>query len=107
MCVFLYGAQRRAQHRRAVRRRELREVFRRRQGIAWNAATELAPLAPTTPLPAGLQLSLPTPLAPLTTLFAQQKCAIVANVGPLIQPTTRAQFSNGRLPAAAEALFAQ
>ena len=41
---------------------------------------------------------MPTPLAPLATLFDQQKCAVVANVGPLIQPTTRAQFQTPGYP---------
>ena len=98
VCVFLYGAN--DGHNTVVPfdAANYAKYSVGRQGIAWNAATELAPLAPTTPLPAGLQLSLPTPLAPLTTLFAQQKCAIVANVGPLIQPTTRVNFQTVGYP---------
>ena len=49
-----------------------------RSSLAWTQP-ELTQLTPITPLPGGLQLSLPTtPLAPLATLFDQQKCAIVA-----------------------------
>lgn len=98
VCVFLYGAN--DGHNTVVPfdAANYTKYSVGRQGIAWNQATELTQLMPTTPLPGGLQLSLPTPLAPLATLFDQQKCAIVANVGPLIQPTTRAQFQTPGYP---------
>ncbi len=98
VCVFLYGAN--DGHNTVVPfdAANYSKYSVGRQGIAWNQATELAPLVPITALPGGLQLSLPTPLAPLATLFAQQKCAIVSNVGPLIQPTTRAKFQTVGYP---------
>jgi uncharacterized protein (DUF1501 family) len=98
VCVFLYGAN--DGHNTVVPfdGANYTKYAAGRQGIAWNQATELTQLIPTTPLPGGLQLSLPTPLAPLATLFDQQKCAIVANVGPLIVPTDRTSFLNKTVP---------
>ena len=98
MCVFLYGAN--DGHNTVVPfdAANYAKYSVGRQGIAWNQATELTQLVPITPLAGGLQLSLPTPLAPLATLFDQQKCAIVSNVGPLVQPTTRAQFQTAGYP---------
>ena len=98
VCVFLYGAN--DGHNTVVPfdAANYSKYSVGRQGIAWNQATQLTQLVPLTPLPGGLQLSLPTPLAPLVTLFDQQKCAIVSNVGPLIQPTTRTQFQTPGYP---------
>ena len=98
VCVFLYGAN--DGHNTVVPFDALNygKYSVGRSGIAWDQATQLTPLVPITPLPGGLQLSLPTPLAPLVPLFDQQKCAIVSNVGPLIQPTTRAQFQTPGYP---------
>jgi uncharacterized protein (DUF1501 family) len=53
------------------------------------------PLAPLAPQPSGQQL--PTPRA-ARTLFDAQQCAIVANIGPLIVPTTRTTFANQSVP---------
>ncbi|MEP6609918.1 MAG: DUF1501 domain-containing protein, partial [Burkholderiaceae bacterium] len=98
VCVFLYGAN--DGHNTVVPfdATNYGKYSVGRQGIAWNQATDLTQLMPITPLPGGLQLSLPTPLAPLATLFNQQKCAIVANVGPLIVPTDRTSFLNKTVP---------
>ncbi len=52
----------------------------------------------------GRQFALPEALAPLRDLFAAEKAAIVANVGPLIQPINRTQF-NARSVRAPSRLF--
>ncbi|MEO8431544.1 MAG: DUF1501 domain-containing protein [Acidobacteriota bacterium] len=57
-------------------------------------AIPLATLLPITPAglgPFGLHPS----LTPIQTLFNQSKVAIVANVGPLVQPLTRTQYRSG------------
>jgi uncharacterized protein (DUF1501 family) len=98
VCVFLYGAN--DGHNTVVPYdvANYQKYFVGRQDIGW-LTSALTPLNTITPLPNGLQLSLPTgPLAPLATLFDQQKCAIVANVGPLIQPTTRTNFQTPGYP---------
>jgi uncharacterized protein (DUF1501 family) len=63
---------------------------------AWGG---VLPIAPRTaqPVPEGTNASARTfalhPfMAPLTPLFEQGRLAVVANVGPLIQPTTKAQY---------------
>ena len=78
-----------------------------RRHLAWDQPTELTPTdADHAAAWRTCSFRLPTPLAPLATLFDQQKCAIVANVGPLIMPTTRTSFQTPRLSAAAETVFA-
>ncbi len=61
-------------------------------GLAVPLGTEL-PINPigTTGAPFGLHPS----LAELAGLFQAQRCAIVANVGPLIAPTSKAQYTAG------------
>lgn len=59
----------------------------------------VVPITPTNPQ-AGRSFALNPQLAPLKTLFEQQKAAIVSNVGPLVEPLTRASYLNesGRAP---------
>ena len=58
-------------------------------------------LAPSVALPSGLQYALAPSLAPLKTLFDSGRLAVQLNVGPLVQPTTVAQYQakSVRLPA--------
>ncbi len=63
--------------------------------------TELLPLSPITPLTgsnAGRQFALPTELSPLKTVWDAGKMAILANVGPLLAPITKAQYNSGTAP---------
>ncbi len=63
--------------------------------------TDLLPLTPELPLigvNAGRQFALPIEMAPLKTIWDAGKMAIMANVGPLIVPTTKAQFQNLQVP---------
>lgn len=62
----------------------------------------LLPLDPTNAASfAGRQFALPEALSPLRDLFSAGSAAIVANVGPLLQPTNRTQYrsSGARNPA--------
>lgn len=66
-----------------------------RQGLARSAAelvgTKLAPLnAP----PSGREVAFPPEWAPLKGLFEQQRLGMLLNIGPLLQPTTLADFRN-------------
>jgi len=56
------------------------------------AGTHLNPL---TAQSGGRQYALHPAAAPLRSLFESGRCAVVANVGPLIEPVTRASFQNG------------
>lgn len=65
------------------------------------AASDLLPLSPNTPLTgsnAGRQFALPTEMAALKTIWDSGKLAILANVGPLIVPTTKTQYTNISVP---------
>lgn len=62
------------------------------------AALAATALSPIEPLPGGLQYALAPQLAPLKALWDQGDLAIQLNVGPLIQPTTKAQYSARSVP---------
>ena len=49
-------------------------------------------------LNAGRQFALHPNLGPLKTLFDNQQAAVIGNVGPLIQPTTKAQYNTRNYP---------
>lgn len=46
----------------------------------------------------GRQFAMPPELGPLRELFNQGDCAVVSNVGPLVEPLTRQQFQQGTVP---------
>lgn len=52
----------------------------------------LLPINPLTPDPSGATYGLHPSMAGLRDLFEAQKAAVVANVGPLIRPTTKTQY---------------
>ena len=90
VCVFLYGGN--DAHNTVVPGGAAYNTYAATRGtLAWQPA-QLTPLSV-----GGVQL--PTAeLGPLATLYEAQKCAIVANVGPLIVPTNRTTFLNGSVP---------
>ncbi len=67
------------------------------------ATGSLLPITPTTPQP--IELAFPSYMAEMQALFQQKKLAVVSNVGPLLVPTTRAQFQSESVPIPAN-LFA-
>ena len=70
-----------------------------RPTLAYTQAA-LAPtvLAPTVALPGARQYALAPELAPLLPLFTANRLGVMLNVGTLIQPTTKAQYTNGSVP---------
>ena len=58
--------------------------------------TSLLPITPTTS--DGRAFALHPSITELQTLFGQKKLALVANVGPLVVPTTRTQFMQKSVP---------
>ena len=73
------------------------------QGMRPSLAYTQAALAPTllTPnvaLPAGLQYALAPELGPLLPLFNANQLAVMLNVGTLVQPTTKAQYTAKSVP---------
>ncbi|MEL6728900.1 MAG: DUF1501 domain-containing protein [Pseudomonadota bacterium] len=71
------------------------------QQSATRARNALLPLNPaSSTVLQGRQVALPPEMPQLKALFDQRRLAIVGNVGPLIEPVTRARFESGaaRLP---------
>ncbi len=70
-----------------------------RPTLAYTQA-QLAPtvLAPSVALPGGLQYAIAPELAPLLPLFNQGRMGVMLNVGTLVQPTTKAQYTAGNVP---------
>jgi uncharacterized protein (DUF1501 family) len=62
-------------------------------------ALPIASLLPINPItPQSAELGFPAAMAEMQTLFQQQKLAVLSNVGPLVVPTTRAQFLAQSVP---------
>jgi uncharacterized protein (DUF1501 family) len=92
VCVFLYGGN------------DQSNTIVPRTGGAYNAYSSARPtlalpaasLLPVTPIGySGEALGFAPQLTGLKNLFDSQKCAVLANIGPLVQPTTQAQWNDG------------
>ena len=100
VCVFLYGAN---DHNNTVipfDTANFAAYTNARASIARPLA-DLLPLTPSVALTganAGRQFALPKELAPLKTIWDSGKLAVMANVGPLIVPTTKIQYNNLSVP---------
>lgn len=98
VCVFLYGGNDYANtvvtydEARHARYTQLRGAASG-QSLAWSR-TALAPnlLVPTTALPGGDQYALAPEMPEMARLFNSGRLAVQLNVGPLVQPLTRAQY---------------
>ncbi len=99
VCVFLYGGNDHGNTLVPVDDTNYAAYQRIRTSLATPQA-ELAAttLAPTIALPNGLRYALAPQLAPLKPLWDQGRVAIQLNVGPLVQPTTLAQFNAKSVP---------
>jgi uncharacterized protein (DUF1501 family) len=100
VCLFMFGAN---DHNNTVipyDTANFNAYTAARAGIT-RLQTDLLPLTPELPLigtNAGRQFALPIEMAPLKTIWDAGKLAIMANVGPLIVPTTKAQYQNAQVP---------
>ncbi|MFO1252874.1 MAG: DUF1501 domain-containing protein [Inhella sp.] len=99
VCVFLYGGN---DHGNTLIPADSTN-YAKYAGIRSNLAvaqSELAAttLTPATALPGGMQLALHPALSPLKTLWDQGRLAAQLNVGPLLQPTTLAQYNARSVP---------
>ncbi len=99
VCVFLYGGNDYGNTVLPVDNANYARYAAIRTGIA-TAQADLAAtaLSPTTALPNGLQLALAPQMTALKGLFDAGKLAVQLNVGPLIQPTTLAQYNAKSVP---------
>ncbi|MEI6732528.1 MAG: DUF1501 domain-containing protein [Comamonadaceae bacterium] len=99
VCVFLYGGNDYANTLVPYDQASynLQQSFRANLAIDRAALTPLV-LNPTTPLANGRQYALAPGLDPLLPIFNAGKMSVLLNVGSLVQPTTKAQYSAGSVP---------
>src|SRR5262245_55540743 len=100
VCVFLFGGNDSFNMVGPRSNAEYAVYAQSRQNLAI-PQTSLLPINSLVPDPNGVLYGLHPSLTGLATLFEQDAtCALVANVGPLIEPTTKAQFlgKSVRLP---------
>jgi uncharacterized protein (DUF1501 family) len=100
VCVFLFGANDHYNTVIPVDTPNYNAYRNSRAGISRDLA-DIIPLTPTTALTgnnAGMQFGLAKELQPLKPLWDAGKLAVMANVGPLIVPTTKAQYQGLLVP---------
>jgi uncharacterized protein (DUF1501 family) len=100
VCVFLYGAN---DHNNTVIPYDTASfnTYTASRATISRVAADLLPLTPNVPLigsNTGRAFALPKEMAPLKTLWDAGKLAVLANVGPLVVPTTKAQYTALSVP---------
>ena len=105
VCVFLFGGMDchdtvlpydpSSYNKYASIRSSLLQAYASLPGGFSRARQALLPLEPATARFGGRQFALPAEMSALHGLFGDGKAAIVGNVGPLVQPTTRDSLLNG------------
>ena len=99
VCVFLYGGNDYGNTLVPYDNTNYARYAAIRTGIATSQASLAATaLSPAAALPGGLQLALAPQMTGLKNLFDAGKLAVQLNVGPLIQPTTLAQYNARSVP---------
>ncbi len=99
VCVFLYGGNDYANTVVPYDFASHTAYQNQRAAIAIDRATLGGTvLNPTAALPGGRQYALAPELAPLVPLFDAGQMAVMLNVGTLVQPTTKLQFTNKSTP---------
>ena len=99
VCVFLYGGNDYGNTLIPVDTASYAAYAGMRPSLAYSAAS-LVPttLVPSVALPNGRQYALAPELAPLLPLFTANKMGVMLNVGTLVQPTTKTQYTNASVP---------
>jgi uncharacterized protein (DUF1501 family) len=98
VCVFLFGGNDSWNMLVPRSAAEYAEYARSRQNLAL-PQENLLPIDPRLPDPQGGQFGLHPSMPEIAALFGQDEaCAIVANVGPLIVPTTKQQYQSHAVP---------
>jgi uncharacterized protein (DUF1501 family) len=96
VCVFMFGGNDQSNTVIPFDGAEFASYQGARSSIA-RSAEDCTPLGAVASQ-GGRSFALPKELAPLATLYAQGKAAIVANVGPLFVPATKAQVQANSVP---------
>jgi uncharacterized protein (DUF1501 family) len=99
VCVFLYGGNDYGNTLVPYDTASYNLYQGMRPTLAYTQAA-LAPtvLAPSVALAGGRQYAIAPELAPLLPLFTANKMGVMLNVGTLIQPTTKLQYTNASVP---------
>lgn len=97
VCVFLYGAN---DHNNTVVPYDptSHAAYATIRGSLATPRDQLFGLAPRTPLQSGAQMGLAPQLSGLKSLFDAGRMGVVLNVGPLMVPTTLAQYNAKSVP---------
>lgn len=95
VCIFLFGGNDGANTLLPYSQSDYNAYATARTNLAL-PRTDLLPITPLTS--DGRSFALHPSLAGFQTLFAQKKLALLANVGPLLAPTTRAQYQQRSVP---------
>jgi uncharacterized protein (DUF1501 family) len=99
VCVFLYGGNDYGNTLLPVDAARHANYLQLRGGLGLElAALDSSRLLPRLSLPDGQQLAMSPQLAPLKPLFDAGQMGWLTNVGPLIQPTTKAQYRARSVP---------
>ena len=99
VCVFLFGGNDYANTLPPYDNTRHAFYTAQRAGFALSqAALQPTLLAPTTALAGGAQYALAPGLAPLLPVFNAGRMAVMLNVGTLVQPTTKAQYTARSVP---------
>ncbi len=99
VCVFLYGANDHTNTLPPYDAATHAEYLRVRGSIATaRDALAATALTPSVALPGGRQLALAPELLPLKTLFEGGQLGVLLNVGTLIQPTSKVQYTAANVP---------
>jgi len=99
VCVFLYGGNDYANTLVPADATSYAAYAGMRPTLAYSAASLAATtLAPSLALPGGRQYAIAPELSPLLPIFDAGKLGVMLNVGTLVQPTTKAQYTAASVP---------
>jgi uncharacterized protein (DUF1501 family) len=96
VCIFLFGGNDCANTVIPYSQAEYNAYSSARLSLAIPRST-LLPITPNAPY-TGPELALPAEMSGIKGLFDQGRCAIVANVGPLLAPTSKQQYEQESVP---------
>jgi uncharacterized protein (DUF1501 family) len=99
VCVFLYGGNDYANTLIPADTANYNLYNAQRSALAYSQASLAGTtLAPTVPLAGGRTYAIAPELAPILPIFNAGKMAVILNVGTLVQPTTKTQYTNKSVP---------
>jgi uncharacterized protein (DUF1501 family) len=99
VCVFLYGGNDYANTLIPYDNANYAAYQAMRPPLAYTQASLAATvLTPNVALPSGRQYAMAPELASLLPMFNANKLGVMLNVGTLVQPTTKAQYTNNSVP---------